>query len=140
MPMRKPNRIPCLTQEFTRHSPPAVLSAARTSPRLSAVFSSANTARSAAANSLPCRAASDSISSRNRMRRFLKQSDFDQDLSQTDATLILNWHQRQTEVFFNQTHHRERCFYRTRTGLNEIDVHQRQQSIVKRPSLIPFAR
>src|SRR3989454_5209772 len=46
-PIWKPSRMPCFTQALVRHSPAALRSAARISPRVSAARNSANVARSA---------------------------------------------------------------------------------------------
>src|ERR1041385_736913 len=106
-PIRKPSSKPCFTHELTSHLPSAVFSAALTSPRLSARFSSSKTPRSAAEKSLWLRAASASICSRNRMR-FLQESDLVQNLTHASTRLFLHRHERQPEVFFEQTHHRHR--------------------------------
>src|SRR6185369_5026763 len=136
--MRKPSSKPCFTHAFTSHLPSVVLSAALTSPRLSACFSSSKTARSAAENSLPVRAASSSICSRNGMS-FLQQSDFDQDLSHACARLFLHRHERQTQVFFEQTHHRHRRFHWSGTRLDEVSFHQRQHAIVNGAGFVPLS-
>src|ERR1044071_3744499 len=96
-PMRKPSSNPCFTHEFTIHFPSALFSAARTSPRLSACLNSSKTVLSALENSLPSRAASASICSRNGMRRFLQQSELVQQLPHPVARLFLHWHKRQTK-------------------------------------------
>src|SRR5687767_7527436 len=125
-PMRKPSSNPCFTQELTSHLPSAAFSAARTSPRFNARFSSSKTALSSREKVLSCRAAIVSICSRNGMRSFLQKTEFDQDLAEPGASFLLNRHERKSKVLFEQTHERHRGFDRTRTRLDEVPFHQRQ--------------
>lgn len=124
-PMRKPSRMPRLTHELVSHLPSPLRSAARISPRLSAALNSANNAKSSSEYSFASRAVNFSMASRIGMHT-LKQSEFPEHLANACAALFLNRHQRQPELFFQQTHHRHCCLYRSGAGLDEIDLHQRQ--------------
>src|SRR5215213_6358652 len=134
-PMRKPSSTPCFTHELTTHLPLPFFSAALTSPRLSARFSSSKTARSSAENSL--RVESASICSRNGMS-FLQQSDFDQNLAHASARLFLHRYERQSQILFEQSHHCHRCFHWSRTRFDEVPFHQREETIVKRACFVPL--
>src|SRR5689334_6273753 len=137
-PMRNPSSRPCFTHVLTTHLPSAVFSAALTSPRLSARFSSSKTRMSALENLPGGRAANVSICSRNGMS-FLQQADFDQDLTHECACLLLHRDERQSQVFFEQTHHLHRRFHWSRTRLDKVSFHQRQQTIVERACFVPLS-
>src|SRR5215510_6975583 len=124
-PMRKPSSSPCFTHVLTSQLPLSVFSAALTSPRLSTRLNSSKTLLSSAEKSLATltgRVASASICSRNGMS-FLQQSDFDQDLTHASARLFLYWHERQSQVFFEQTHHRHGRFHWSGIRFDEVSFH-----------------
>src|ERR1051325_3277735 len=138
-PMRNPSSRPCFTQALTSHLPSALFSAALTSPRLSARFSSSNTRMSALENLPRGRAANVSICSRSGMG-LLQQSDFDQNLAHVCARLFLHRHERQPQVFFEQAHHCHCRLHWSRARLDEVSFHQRQQMRVQRARFAPLTR
>src|SRR5690242_3457966 len=124
-PMRKPSSNPCLTQRWTSQTPSTFLSAARTSPRLSARLNSSNTALSAGVRFPSRRRAICSICSRNGcsrngMRTFLQQADLAEDLAHARARLFLHRYERQAQLLFDHAHQRERGLHWTRTRLDEV--------------------
>src|SRR6267142_5836317 len=127
--MRKPSKMPRLTHAFVCQLPSASRSAARISPRLSAVLNFANNAKSSLANSPPSRAANSSISSRSGMNR-LQQTKVRDHFTNTRPTLFLNRYERQSEIFFQQSHHRHRRLHRARARFDEVNFHQRQQLVM----------
>src|ERR1043165_3357625 len=100
-PMRNPSNNPCLTHEWTSQTPSTFRSAARTSPRLSALLNSSNTALSAGVKSPSGRRAMASICSRNGMRTFLQQTNLVEDLAHARARLLLYGHERQAQLLFD---------------------------------------
>src|SRR6266536_4544680 len=103
-PMRKPRRIPCFTQAFTRHSPVAVRSAARTAPRLSVVRNSANSARSASPYEARSADASASSRSRSDMCGPAREPELLEELAEAGSSLLLDRDEREAEPLLEQAH------------------------------------
>src|SRR5205085_7329302 len=135
-PMRKPARMPRLTQELTRHTPPWSRSAARTSPRLSAALNAPKTSRSVGVNSPPF-ANSPSTCSRSDMRRLLQQARVCEHRAHALARPRLHGHKRQAEVLFEETHQGQRRLHGAGARLDEVHVHQGQQAVMKLARLVP---
>src|SRR5438045_3127234 len=115
-PIRKPARMPRLTQGLTLHTPDGSRSAARTSPRLSACLNDSKTSRSVELNSPPfannpstCsrsdmrqpllltrRQRTTPSRSRGDVRRLLQQPQLAYHLAHARAALIRDGHERQT--------------------------------------------
>src|ERR1043165_7959866 len=139
-PMRNPSSNPCLTHEWTSQTPSTFLSAARTSPRFSAPLNSSNTALSAGVKFPSRRRAMASICSRSSMRTFLQQTNLVEDLAHARASFFLHWHERQTQLLFDEAHQRKPGLDWTRTRLDEVSFHPRHPLVMQRARFVPVAR
>src|SRR3989442_15201080 len=102
-PILKPSRMPCFTQALARHSPAALRSAARISPRVSAARNSANVARSASVKLGRAAPASASMRSRSDMAGLSNEPPTLQALPQPRPGLLLHRHERQPVGLLEQS-------------------------------------
>src|SRR2546426_2304643 len=139
-PILKPSRMPCFTQALVRHSPAALRSAERISPRVSAARNSANVARSASVKlgrAAPP-PASASMRSRSDMAGVSKEPQLLEQLAQPGPGLLLHRHERQAVGLLEQALQRHRGLHGAGIRLDEVRLHERQQAVVQRPSLVPL--
>src|SRR2546426_3679936 len=142
-PILKPSRMPCFTQALARHSPVALRSAARISPRVSAARNSANVARSASVKlgrAAPAASppASASIRSRSDMAGLSNEPQLLEQLAQPRPGLLLHRHERQPVALLEQALQRHGGLHGTGIRLDEVRLHERQQAVVQRPGLVPL--
>src|ERR1044072_5546105 len=137
-PIRKPTRMPLLTQELTRQRPSSPRSAARTSPRLSACLNDSKTSRSVEVNP-PLFAYNSSTCSRSDMRRLLQHAKLAQHLAYARTRLLGHGHERQAQVLFEQSHQSHRGLYWAGARLDEVHIHQREPAVVQLARLVPAA-
>src|SRR2546427_7601079 len=123
--------MPCFTQALARHSPVALRSAARISPRVSAARNSANVARSASVKlgrAAPAASppASASIRSRSDMAGLSKEPQLLEQLAQPRPGLLLHRNERQTVGLLEQALQRPGGPHRTGIPLCQAPLHERQ--------------
>src|SRR3989454_8284288 len=137
-PILKPSRMPCFTQALARHSPAALRSAARISPRVSAARNSANVARSASVKLGRAVAASASMRSRSDMAGLSKEPQLLEQLAQPRPGLLLHRNERQPVGLLEQALQRHGGLDGAGVRLDEVRLHERQQAVVQRPGLLPL--
>src|SRR2546426_5427472 len=120
-PILKPSRMPCFTQAWARHSPAALRSAARISPRVSAARNSANVARSASVK-LRVAAASASIRSRSDMAGLSKEPQLLEQLAQPRPGLLLHRNERQPVGLLEQALQRHGGLHRAGIQIGRAHV------------------
>src|SRR3989454_4126522 len=132
--------MPCFTQALVRHSPAALRSAERISPRVSAARNSANVARSASVKlgrAAPP-PASASMRSRSDMAGVSKEPQLLEQLAPPGPGLLLHRHERPAVGLLEPALQRHRGLHGGGVRLDEVRPPWREQAGGQRPGPLPL--
>src|SRR5260370_13542745 len=125
-PILNPSRMPRFTQALTLQAPSGARSAARISPRASALRNSLNRARSASLYRARSARASASMRSRSDMRGARHETEGSEHRAQAGARLLLHRDERQAELPVQQAPEGHGPLYVARVRLAEVRLPERQ--------------